>query len=226
MSKAVAEEVKVGVTNVIKPELKKIEEAVAKDQRNTYAEVLKKAVEDKLEERLPHSGGFHEHVANKTEVVEEYVDRQNRKANVVISNIPEPDMASFDDRRQHDWETVDKMFQALHLKIEVKKVSRIGRKQEGQTRLLLVTLGSEDLKWEVLRVAKHLREFEEFFGVYVNPDLTKSEREINKKLREEAKERREKGEDVVVYKGKVVKRTMPRSNSGDHAANYTRRTAN
>ena len=160
---------------------------------------------EKLDEKLSQTG-CHGQAANKAEVVDEYVDRQRRKTNIIVNNMPEHD-GDTDDASQKDWMMIDRMFQRLHLKIEVKKVSRIGRRQEGKSRLLLVTLGSEELKWEALRVAKNLRQFDEYHGVYINPDLTKSEREQNRKLRDEVKGRRENGEDVVIYKGKIIKRT-------------------
>ena len=216
VSKAVADEVKVGVTNAIKPGLGKIEEAIAHHSRKTYAETLKNEVVEKLD-RLSQQqqNTCHEHVANKADVVEEYVDRQQRKANLIISNVPEPSNASNEENRQQDWMMVDEMLRRLHLRVDVIKVSRIGRKNAGKTRLILVTLSSEDMKWEVLREAKNLRDFDEYHGVYINPDLTKTEREQNKKLRDEVREKREKGEDVVIYKGRIIKRSRPKVGATD-----------
>ena len=44
--------------------------------------------------------------------------------------------------------------------------------------------------------------------IYVNPDLTKSERDQQYLLRQEKRERNSRGEEVVIRKGRVVPRSV------------------
>ena len=69
----------------------------------------------------------------------------------------------------------------------------------------MIKVESEGSKWEILRSARKLRSSNEFRNVYVNKDLIKEDREKEKKLRYELKERRDKENGVFVIKGgKVV----------------------
>ena len=52
--------------------------------------------------------------------------------------------------------------------------------------------------------AKNLRKSEQWKGVYISPDLTPSEREEGKKLRDELKARRARGEQVIIRRGRIV----------------------
>ena len=61
-------------------------------------------------------------------------------------------------------------------------------------------LDSEDNKRTILTNSSRLKSIEEFSDVYISPDLTKVEREKQKKLREELKRRREAGETGLIIR--------------------------
>jgi len=83
--------------------------------------------------------------------------------------------------------------------ISIKKIGKTDKK------LHLVELSSEADKWKALGKAKELcSSVDSFQGMYVNPDLTQSEREHQYQLRKECRERRSKGENVKIKKGVVV----------------------
>ena len=95
----------------------------------------------------------------------------------------------------------------LKLKVHPVKASRVGRSNQGKNRLMVVTLRDESEKWEILKMAKQLRNAgAEFERIYVAPDLSPAEQLRDRNLRQELKSRREAGEDVIIYKHKVIQR--------------------
>ena len=153
-----------------------------------------------------------------TTVVDEYVDRERRKYNLVVHNIPEPDVG-FDERKLQDQTTVTDLARTeFRLNIRVNKAIRLGKKIANKPRLMLITLDSEDSKRELLRHATQLRSSTTWGNVYISPDLTPKEREISRKLRDELKRRREEGEvNLTIRGGKIITnraRQITQSNQG------------
>ena len=56
----------------------------------------------------------------------------------------------------------------------------------------------------ILSRAKELRKSREFRQVFVAKDLTHEERERDRKLREELKEKRQQGESVIIRNGEII----------------------
>ena len=86
-------------------------------------------------------------------------------------------------------------------------VTRIGKKIEGKSRVLLVQLPDLATKHLILSQSAQLRSKTTWKKVYVNPDLTRYERETQRLLRDELKARKEKGEtDLIIRGNRIVKR--------------------
>ena len=86
-------------------------------------------------------------------------------------------------------------------------VTRIDKKIEGKSRVLLVRLPDLVTKRLILSKSAQLRSKTTWKKVYVNPDLTRSECETQKLLRDELKARKEKGEtDLIIRGNRIVKR--------------------
>ena len=88
----------------------------------------------------------------------------------------------------------------------IKDVHRIGKVKPNQTRLLRVTLVDYNFKTSLLRNARKLRGLEKFQNVYVNTDRTKFQAEEFKKVRSEFYVQKESGEEVIIYRNRVIKR--------------------
>jgi len=85
------------------------------------------------------------------------------------------------------------------------KVARLGNPTNNRLRLLLATLDSEQHKRPIIKNGIKLRKSTTWNKVYVSPDLTAKERDVNKALREELKQRRTNGErDIIIKRGKIV----------------------
>ena len=70
-------------------------------------------------------------------------------------------------------------------------------------RLLKVVLRKSSTKREIVSKAKNLRRTR-FTDIFIQQDLTPYQQIRAKLTRKELKERRERGEDVVIYRGNVV----------------------
>ena len=187
----------------------------------SYADVVKKAVGEKMEQITSKAKPP---PALEPGMVQECFDRENRKCNMIISNLPEVSNLP-GNRMAAEKQAVYDLFHALHLQVDVGKVVRLGAKPgDGRPRLLLVSTLSEDIKWDVVRAGKDLRELEEYTNVYINPDMTRMERQAQGKLRAEVRERREKGEDVFISKGKIMVRKSQRPSGNKLAVNQPRIT--
>ena len=78
--------------------------------------------------------------------------------------------------------------------------------------MIRVTMGDESSRMQVLRNAKSLRSFPAYGKVFINPDRAPKEQMQFKASYREFKERKQNGEDVVFYRGKVVDRSKLKEN--------------
>ena len=93
----------------------------------------------------------------------------------------------------------------MRLHVPAHNSFRVGKRRQSKPRLLIVTLGSPALKYDVLRGAPQLRHSELYSNIYITPDLTQKEREAGRKLREELAARRKAGEsDLAIRSGRIV----------------------
>ena len=132
----------------------------------------------------------------------EMEDRARRRLNVVVSGIPESSDGHMD-RSQ-----CVKLLRNLDIPQEsIAEVRRIGRQIDGSSaRLIRITLLNTAEREKVLRNARKLRHNTNLRNVYVNPDRTNLQQRFFRELLSELKERRRKGEDVVIFRDRVVRR--------------------
>ena len=84
------------------------------------------------------------------------------------------------------------------------KIAEIGKPER---RMFIVTFASEKEKWCLVAKARSMcMSNDGLKGCYVNPDLTKTERDHQYQLRKEVRERRRNGESVFIKRGTVVLR--------------------
>ena len=142
-----------------------------------------------------------------SETCDEIQQRLHRCKNVIISGLPGPLTGSVEERKSHDSNAVKNLLEAIEEDdSEILAMHRIGRPSNDGKTLLKVEFSSEEVKRKVLRKAKSLRQKEEFKFVYVNPDRTRLQQNEFKILRHQLKTRKESGEDVIIFKNKVVLR--------------------
>ena len=148
------------------------------------------------------------------DAVDEYVEGEKRKHNLIFHNIPEPSDASSNEQRVlQDSKTVVSLVESeFGLKgIQIQRVARLGapKQNASKSRLLLVEFGDISTKRSILKQAITLRKSSSWSNVFISPDLTPKERSLNKTLRDELKARRSAGEkDIYIRRGKIVCRDV------------------
>ena len=187
-------------------ELETVVKKVVREENNTYADMVKK-----LSNKMEGQGTFEPASQTKElkNAVTDCLEQEKRRRNIVIFNVPEQDAdISREEQASRDIRSVqDLIMEGLKLKIHPEKVTRIGKPSIGKSRLVVVTLSDESEKWDLLKMAKQLRNAgERFENIYLAPDLSPAEQVRNRNLRKELKTRRESGEDVIIYKNRVIQR--------------------
>jgi len=140
-------------------------------------------------------------------IAEELQERERKKNNLIIFNLPEATEGSINDRIEADNKKLTEMRGLMDLEkrpTEPIKLVRLGR-TSNKPRPLVVSFSSSDIgvKYNMLGNAKNLRN-SIYSKVSIRPDLTKMQQINSKSLREELLRRRDAGEDVVIRKGIIV----------------------
>ena len=141
-------------------------------------------------------------------ILDSFLDKEQRKMNLVIHNMEEPSAEGARERASKDAENFKVMIrETMKIVVHTTKCFRVGRRREERPRLLIVSVDDLDTKHEILRHARDLRGIDNYGNIFITPDLTKSEREQGKKTRDELARRREAGEkDLVIWRGKIIKK--------------------
>jgi predicted RNase H-like nuclease (RuvC/YqgF family) len=135
-------------------------------------------------------------------------DRMRRRLSLIISGLPE---SSSDSSSQSPAETdrrkcldVLKLVGTDHDALD--EVIRLGQPRKDRPRLLKVKCKSEAIRDAVLRNTKKLRNIPELRRVFINPDRTPMQQNFWKDTLAELKNRRAQGENVVIFRDRVVTR--------------------
>ena len=123
---------------------------------------------------------------NKAGTLKELYEMDEKRSNVVVFGIPEPVDSGEASLRDKDTKEVDSIFQAVTGQKKAFEIKfRIGKKQEGKARPIVVKLRDQNYKEEILNSSANLRNHGQWKDVYIRPDLTKCQREFIKKQEEE-----------------------------------------
>ncbi len=189
-------------------------------------EELAKLLEVKLKEQEQIINERHNKTETSlTDAVKEMEDRERRKNNIVVHNIAESTATGAEARKSYDEDLVKQLFKE-HLKVDVKikldknqqpMIRRLGKKTEGKSRSLKVTLLPDDVP-KVLKNAKNLSfsSDENIKKIVVKPDLTPMQREEELKLVKEKNEKNKEAltknepADWIIQRWKVVRRPTQR----------------
>ena len=215
-----------------KEDLQKLDERVTSLEQNGVTAV-DKDTED-LSKRLEAALKEQEEIIKKnkakeeasmTEAVKEVEERERRKGNIIIHNVTESNSDDSPTMKNDDIQKVKVLCEKyLKINIDIRKdqnqqplVIRLGKKDEKKNRSLKLCLTPEDAQ-KMLQNAKNLVQVQdpEFKKMIIKPDLTKMQRDEEKKLVElknqknqEAKEKNEP-EDWIIQRWQVVRRKKPR----------------
>ena len=197
-------------------------------QKSTYADMVKGSCSEVVNQvsaklsnlpQLTAERTTTKDVQNISRVFDDFLDKDRRKNNLVVHNLPEAEAASLAERSKQDISQFQEIVKdVFRLQVKASKSFRVGKAVPDGHRLLIVTLEGSDMKHDILQLAPQLRN-SQWENIYITPDLTKSERELARKLRQELRSRRSAGEEnIFIKKGKIVS-SLGRQVDAAHAAN-------
>ena len=166
------------------------------DQGEEERGIIKKSVEviDAKVDKMKETAKTQTDNARKS-VFSELRDRECRKSNVVIHQLPEAGegVTNNIDRKKADEKCLEALFTALEAEIktsDIKFMTRLGKKedQSNHTRPLLIGFFSAQHRTQLLNNAKKLAHLDAYAEIGIVPDLTKEQRDEEETLRNEAKQ--------------------------------------
>lgn len=151
----------------------------------------------------------------------ERIERDSRRKNLVLFNLAESNKDSSHDRYKEDEELCLALIRELGMHdLIFENLIRLGRKIDGKVRPVLVKFKEENEVKRILQAKSQLRNITTFKKVYVDRDLSFTEREINKKLRNELYTKRNSDENAkyIISRGRVVE-IVEECQEGDRRGN-------
>lgn len=195
--------VKTSLDTKIGKEVTNINKNIADLKKEVNGAELKQ-VKDKLgriEEQLE---------GERQSTLEELWERNERKLNLVVFNMPESNRDEAADRVSDDLEKLRAMLKTIEANVPITKTDRLGKRSE-LTRPLKISVKSMSDKQRILKNASKLSRIPDLSDIHINRDMTPLERDQWKILVKERKERVEeskaKGEVInwIIRNGKVIK---------------------
>ena len=193
-----------------------LEEGVV--HKSCYADMVKGSCAEMVKQVNAHISSLPKpgvHGGNKaahdlTGALEDYMDKEKRKANLVVHNLPEQSGESLAEREANDTSLFIGMIKdEMKLNVKVRRSFRAGKRMNERPRLLILTLESLSSKHDILKLAPQLSHSNKYTNIYMTPDLIRKEREMGKKLRDELSRRKRSGEaNLTIRGGKIVRLSM------------------
>lgn len=176
--------------------------------------------------------------------IKELWEKEKKKDNIVIYNIRESTNPNKEDKMGEDFQACNTIInKEVNIRnFEIKEIRRLGPEREDQgssnghtgrpshrasqkPRPLLVRLRNTKEKWEVIKEARKLKNSHNEYvkNIFIVPDLTYRERELEKKLRDELQRKRENGETGWYIRRGALHRNENQGNNpnfqaGEHSA--------
>ena len=144
--------------------------------------------------------------------IREEKDREKRRLNLCLRNLPETDSTSNDHAQVIDLFTSILGLNGNELNGGIKNIKRVGAQTEGRPRIIIIECSNYDLKRKLLQNSFKLKNYNGPTNdkkVFLTPDMTKKQLEVDRNLRDELWSRRNKGENVYIRRGQIVSRTAP-----------------
>jgi hypothetical protein len=156
-----------------------------------------------------------------TEEIEEYRERELRKCNLIMHNVPESKEVNVEDRKREDLEMIEKISKEINvLQTQIEKAVRLGERDStvnNKPCMIKVVYTNPIHKRSMLLNAKKLKDSQDdtLKNIFITPDLSKRAREQSRKLRAEMNRRKEEGEDnLIIRRGKIIQKTAVQDGNG------------
>lgn len=125
-------------------------------------------------------------------VFEELQERKSRECNVIMFNVPE---AVDPCNATHDVNLVAELLSSIAPSDQIKKVIRLGKRNDSKPRPTKIILGSSDVARNIVKHRRHIQK-----GIHLKSDETPRQRQYMTALRKELDRRKQLGEIDLIIK--------------------------
>ena len=154
--------------------------------------------------------------------IDELKEREERKNNLMIFNMKESTKNEFKEELKEDLLSVIQIIKhtnpelndSITNQLSENNIKRLGKKKpttsddvSTKPRPIKLTLPDEASKFKILKNSYKLKSFQDNNKVGLKLDLTKQQQCEERELRQELLKRREQNEDVMIFRGQVIKRS-------------------
>lgn len=167
----------------------------------SVTDTLMRAMDDKIQPILEENKNLKIEVQSLNRKIK-YLEDANRKNNLIIHGVKETEN-NYEDLFNTICYTLQKTKVNVE-KIEINKYHRLGRKQEGKTRPILIAFTSYQKKVEVLKNKTKMPD-----QTYITDDLSKETIELRKNLQQQLKQEKEKGNEAFIKNNKLIIKEKP-----------------
>jgi hypothetical protein len=185
------------MNNALKEEMNKMKEELKHKNEKDTQEInnLKEEIE-RLKTKTNEKEAKNYNGTNISDAIGELEDRNARKSNVIIYGIVESESEDISEKRKKDEESVNELSRNIQIKLKPKKVIRLG-KANNKPRPIKVIFDSQE---EAISFKRSFwsKKPENYSRVFVSDDLTFIQRGKLREVKQELKDRREKGESVKI----------------------------
>jgi hypothetical protein len=155
------------------------------------------------------------------DVCREIEERLKRQMYVIVSGLDEPYTGSPEERSLEERRSVEALAQKIGVRnLQPESIVRIGALNSKKPRLLRLKCSTVEEKISLLRASRNLRKHADYKKVFINPDLTKQQREKAKALRSELRDRRAAGENVAIRGGRIIDASVNSSSPAKREQNF------
>jgi hypothetical protein len=131
-------------------------------------------------------------IANETK------EREKRENNLVIFGLKDSKEVDKIEAIEEDKKPINSIMQKLNVKVTIKNVIKL-KSNKGFNAPFVVILNDKSERNSVLKNAKELKKDKDYEKIFINPDLTESERYKSKLLRDDCKIKNNANSDTENY---------------------------
>ena len=158
---------------------------------------------------------------------DELKDREDRKNNLIVFNLKESIKQDIDEAATEDLQqlkeilklTNPEMTENIIKDMTTEKITRLGRKttsKDSKPRPLKINLPNEATKYKIIRKTYRLKSCSDHPKIGFKFDLTRQQQSEERELRKELEQRKAANEDVMIYRGRIIKRNEHEKLRNEH----------
>ncbi len=194
-------------------ELKESNEKAVEEKFELNLKQLKELNDTTRKVNLDIEKSIRQHV---TEEIEEMKDQDERKNNVIVFNVKETPAEREEESKAADLNNIKEIltFSNPELADQINdlnetSISRMGRLNADATkpRPIKLTVKNTKTKFQILKNSQKTKDCTSHTKIGFKKDLTKKQQQEESVLRAELEERKKAGEDVMIFKRKVILRS-------------------